>query len=1184
MLKNSFLRQTATTIVFIDASVSDYHTLQTGIVEGVKSVIISPNQDGIEQISQILQQHPHITTIHILSHGSPGCLYLGNSQLNLTNIHNYTQQLQQWQRQNILLYGCNVAAGDAGEEFIRKLYEITNATISASATKTGNAALGGNWELEVNIPATETFHGTSLHLSDIIAHTLNSYQGVFAPTLVGNYDTSGEARGVQVVGNYAYVADRDSGLQIIDISNPTTPTLKGNYDTSGYAWGVQVVGNYAYVADGYSGLQIIDISNPTTPTLKGNYYTSGWAYGVQVVGNYAYVANGYSGLQIIDISNPTTPTLKGNYDTSGSASGVQVVGNYAYVADGYSGLQIIDISNPSTPTLKGNYDTSDWAEGVQVVGNYAYVADLYSGLQIIDISNPTIPTLKGNYDTSGYAGGLQVVGNYAYVADSISGLQIIDISNPTTPTLKGNYDTSGNTLDVQVVGNYAYVADDNGGLKIIDVSEFINLYTAIESVGNTKLVKDSTNKYFTQIGTNTPIAIKNGGQQIYQDIYGSGWQTIAAETVNGDNQVLWKNVSGNYLHIWNLDINWNWVSSEGNWGLNSADAFTQETVFGIDANGDGVIGNPYTAIEAVGNTKLVKDSTNKYFTQIGTNTPIAIKNSGQQIYQDIYAGWQTIAAETVNGDNQVLWKNVSGNYLHIWHLDNNWNWVSSEGNWGLNSAEALTQETNFGIDANGDGVIGNPYTAIEAVGNTKLVKDSTNKYFTQIGTNTPIAIKNGGQQIYQNIYAGWQTIAAETVNGDNQVLWKNVSGNYLHIWHLDNNWNWVSSEGNWGLNSAEALTQETNFSIDANGDGVIGYTSIESAGNTKLVKDSTNKYFTQIGTNTPIAIKNGGQQIYQNIYAGWQTIAAETVNGDNQVLWKNVSGNYLHIWHLDNNWNWVSSEGNWGLNSADAFTQETNFGIDANGDGVIGNPYTAIESAGNTKLVKDSTNKYFTQTGTNTPIAIKNGGQQIYQNIYAGWQTIAAETVNGDNQVLWKNVSVNYLHIWHLDNNWNWVSSEGQFALSSADALAKETVFGIDANSDGKIGNPSSLTLTGTSGNDILIGGANSDTFNGGLGNDTLYLGLNDNAVDNVNYASGDGTDTVYQFVRGDGGDKLNFTGIANLDVVTLGANTEVRIGDGIAANTGFGTGQLLITLSSTTGLNNADVNVNLFGSNFLFN
>ncbi|MFN6173792.1 MAG: DUF4347 domain-containing protein, partial [Dolichospermum sp.] len=310
MSNNSFLRQTATTIVFIDASLSDYHTLQTGIIEGVKTVIISPYQDGIEQISQILQQHPQITTIHILSHGSPGCLYLGNSQLNLTNIHNYTQQLQQWQPQNILLYGCNVASGDAGAEFIHKLHQITNATISASTTKTGNAALGGNWQLEVNIPVTdvETFHGTSLpYLPNIVfnADTLHSYQGVFAPTLVGEWDILNDANAVTVVGNYAYaVRDR---LEIIDISNPTTPTFKGNYDTD-YAYGVQVVGNYAYVADGFSGLQIIDISNPTTPTLKGNYDTD-YATDVQVVGNYAYVADGYSGLQIIDISNPTTPTL-----------------------------------------------------------------------------------------------------------------------------------------------------------------------------------------------------------------------------------------------------------------------------------------------------------------------------------------------------------------------------------------------------------------------------------------------------------------------------------------------------------------------------------------------------------------------------------------------------------------------------------------------------------------------------------------------------------------------------------------------------------------------------------------------------------------------------------------------------------------------------------------------------------
>jgi hypothetical protein len=36
MFNNSFLPQTGTTIVFINASLSDYQTLQTRIIEGVK--------------------------------------------------------------------------------------------------------------------------------------------------------------------------------------------------------------------------------------------------------------------------------------------------------------------------------------------------------------------------------------------------------------------------------------------------------------------------------------------------------------------------------------------------------------------------------------------------------------------------------------------------------------------------------------------------------------------------------------------------------------------------------------------------------------------------------------------------------------------------------------------------------------------------------------------------------------------------------------------------------------------------------------------------------------------------------------------------------------------------------------------------------------------------------------------
>ena len=66
-----------------------------------------------------------------------------------------------------------------------------------------------------------------------------------------------------MVGNYAYVADWDSGLQIINISNPNAPVLAESYDTSGLAYEVEVVGNYAYVADGEGGLKILDVSDFT---------------------------------------------------------------------------------------------------------------------------------------------------------------------------------------------------------------------------------------------------------------------------------------------------------------------------------------------------------------------------------------------------------------------------------------------------------------------------------------------------------------------------------------------------------------------------------------------------------------------------------------------------------------------------------------------------------------------------------------------------------------------------------------------------------------------------------------------------------------------------------------------------------------------------------------------------------
>jgi Ca2+-binding RTX toxin-like protein len=124
--------------------------------------------------------------------------------------------------------------------------------------------------------------------------------------------------------------------------------------------------------------------------------------------------------------------------------------------------------------------------------------------------------------------------------------------------------------------------------------------------------------------------------------------------------------------------------------------------------------------------------------------------------------------------------------------------------------------------------------------------------------------------------------------------------------------------------------------------------------------------------------------------------------------------------------------------------------------------------------------------------------------------------------------------------------------------------------------NTASDNLTGNTGVNVLYGYGGADILTGGGGNDLLYVG-SDTVKDTVNYTSGDGADTVYNFVRGASGDLLKFTGITAIDIQVSGSNTLFKVGDGISGNFGFGTGTLLLTTSATSGFTATDIGVNLF-------
>jgi hypothetical protein len=140
-------------IIFVDSSVQNYQSLIKD-ADATQIVILDDKRSGIKQITNALANQKDLTAVHILSHGSEGSVKLGSDLLNENDLAQFSTQIKQWgnaitENGDILLYGCDVAKGKDGKNFVKKLSELTKADVAASDNLTGNAAKGGDWDLEI---------------------------------------------------------------------------------------------------------------------------------------------------------------------------------------------------------------------------------------------------------------------------------------------------------------------------------------------------------------------------------------------------------------------------------------------------------------------------------------------------------------------------------------------------------------------------------------------------------------------------------------------------------------------------------------------------------------------------------------------------------------------------------------------------------------------------------------------------------------------------------------------------------------------------------------------------------------------------------------------------------------------------------------------------------------------------
>jgi Ca2+-binding RTX toxin-like protein len=290
-------------VVFVDSRVLDFDSLLKGLPPGTEVSIIEGNSSGLDQIAEALQGKSGLDAIHIISHGSAGSLYLGTSVLDSQTLPSYGEQLAKigaalTDSGDLLLYGCNVAQGDAGVQFIGKLAQATGADVAASVDLTGGAQTAGDGLLEYQTDPIET-PTISLADYDRLLYALQfaaediSITGVHFEKELWNLSTLDIAN-VQVgTSGYSIVANLDTdfhlkyvadlGSNLVDIAYPVEVNATGRstirsgelvtIDTSD--WGVNsplVTGQFNLASAGVSLQSTVDLGLLGIDLLDGFSY------------------------------------------------------------------------------------------------------------------------------------------------------------------------------------------------------------------------------------------------------------------------------------------------------------------------------------------------------------------------------------------------------------------------------------------------------------------------------------------------------------------------------------------------------------------------------------------------------------------------------------------------------------------------------------------------------------------------------------------------------------------------------------------------------------------------------------------------------------------------------------------------------------------------------------------------
>ena len=174
-------------LIVISASLPQSERIRQSLGNPGEVLELQEDQDPIVQISQLLAQRSQIEALHIISHGEPGTLLLGDMRLDNATLQARQDEIRGWQASltenaDILLYGCDVGSGETGMVFLQTLQGLTGADLAASTDDTGSRQLGGDNTLELQLGQVDARSALDTELLDALGLLLDTTPPAAATT------------------------------------------------------------------------------------------------------------------------------------------------------------------------------------------------------------------------------------------------------------------------------------------------------------------------------------------------------------------------------------------------------------------------------------------------------------------------------------------------------------------------------------------------------------------------------------------------------------------------------------------------------------------------------------------------------------------------------------------------------------------------------------------------------------------------------------------------------------------------------------------------------------------------------------------------------------------------------------------------------------------------------------------